>query len=53
MNSQPSTIGFRKFANRNSIGAARALSMQIAGAAPSFTLSVMEIIVWWFVRYEL
>jgi O-antigen/teichoic acid export membrane protein len=41
MNWWPPSLSFRKLANRYSIGVATALSMQIAGAALSFLVSLM------------
>jgi len=41
MNWRPPTLSFRKLANRNAIGAAAALSMQVAGAALSFVVSLL------------
>jgi O-antigen/teichoic acid export membrane protein len=41
MNSRPPTSTFRKLANRTSIGAAAALTMQVAGAALSFLVSLL------------
>ena len=41
MNSGLLTSNLRKLANRNAIGAATALSMQIAGAAMSLLLSLL------------
>lgn len=41
MNWRPPTLSFRRLANRYAIGAAAALSMQIAGAALSFLVSLM------------